>query len=56
MGEDVACYTELAIDLHEYQYNGPDPLGVLSRYVNDEMARVDIEKLIKYLRERAKAQ
>ncbi|WP_243679112.1 PaREP1 family protein [Vulcanisaeta distributa] len=54
-GEDIAYYTELAIDLHEYQYNGPDPLGVLSRYVNDEMARVDIEKLIKYLRERVKA-
>ena len=53
-GDEVAYYTELAIDLREYQYNGPDPLGLLSRYINDEVARVDVEKLVKYLKEKVK--
>ncbi len=44
--------TLLALELHRYQYNGPDPEEVLSIYRSDEDALVDIRKLIEAIRTR----
>ncbi|ADY02203.1 PaREP1 domain containing protein [Vulcanisaeta moutnovskia 768-28] len=38
--------TLLALELHRYRYNGPDPEGVLSIYRSDKDALIDLEKLI----------
>ena len=42
-GVEVYYVTEVALSLHEYQYNGPDREGVFSRYRSDEHAAKDIE-------------
>ena len=42
IGGEVLFYTSLALDLHQYQYNGPDSEGILSRYDNDESAKYDV--------------
>mgnify|MGYP000349373519 CR=1 FL=1 len=41
--------TALALLIHEYQYNGPDPSGVLSKISSDDVARGLIERLITQL-------
>ncbi len=46
LDRDLYLYTEIALSIHEYQYNGPDREGVLSRYISDELAKKDIEILI----------
>ena len=50
-GPDVLMYTDIALNLHEYQYNGPDREGVFSRYPSDEYAKEDIERLLKGVEE-----
>ena len=50
-GRDVLMYTDVALNLHEYQYNGPDREGVSSRYPSDEYAKEDIERLLKGVEE-----
>ena len=45
-GSDVMLLTELALDLHEFQYNGLDREGLLSRYIDLDMVRQDIAALI----------
>lgn len=56
IGGDIGVYTNLAILLHQYQYNGPDKSGILSQYWDYESAKVDIIQLLdvmnKILRER----
>jgi hypothetical protein len=47
-GRELIHLTDIALNLHEFQYNGLDPEGVVSRYTNLE----DVEKDIKYLAER----
>jgi len=45
-GDEVYYVTEVALSLHEYQYNGPDREGVFSRYRTDKHAAKDIEHVL----------
>ena len=51
LGWEVLYLTTLALDLHEYQYNGVDPEGVASRYQSDEDAERDARHLAEKVRE-----
>ncbi len=42
----VDIYTNMALSLHDYRYNGPDPKGVLSPCPSDEVAAHDVKKLV----------
>lgn len=46
IGGEIDLYTDKALWIHEYQYNGPDPQGILSLYLNDDSAIKDINELI----------
>ena len=43
---DAVLWTSLALDLHDYHYNGPDPDVALSRYRTREEAAYDVVKLV----------
>jgi len=43
--EGVAFVTSTALDLHDYQYHGPDPDMALSKYTTREEAAADIRRL-----------
>ncbi|MGC9153232.1 MAG: PaREP1 family protein [Vulcanisaeta sp.] len=45
----LSAWTDKALDLHDYQYNGPDPDMALSKYRNREEAAYDIRLLINEL-------
>ena len=47
-GRELIHLTDVALNLHEFQYNGLDPEGVVSRYTNLK----DVEKDVKYLAEK----
>ncbi|AEM39714.1 PaREP1 family protein [Pyrolobus fumarii 1A] len=51
-------FTSTALDLHDYQYHGPDPDAELSKYANREEAARDIiyllERLTEIIEERVK--
>jgi hypothetical protein len=47
-GRELIHLTDVALNLHEFQYNGLDPEGVVSRYTYLE----DVEKDVKYLAEK----
>jgi len=48
---DFSAYTSIALDLHDYQYHGPDPAGELSRYPDRGEAARDILYLLGKLAE-----
>ncbi len=50
--EGITFVTALALDLHEYQYHGPDPSGELSKYTTRESAAADVVELIQELTRR----
>ncbi|GAB6947441.1 PaREP1 family protein [Vulcanisaeta sp. JCM 16161] len=54
MLEEIGYYglsfaTAIALELHDYQYNGPDPDLALSKYRDRQEAAIDIKLLIKEL-------
>jgi hypothetical protein len=50
--EGITFVTALALDLHEYQYHGPDPDMALSKYATRESAAADVVELIQELTKR----
>ncbi len=45
----LSAWTDKALDLHDYQYNGPDPDLVFSKYTDSETAFEDVKLLLKTL-------
>ena len=43
---DASLWTDKALNLHDYQYNGPDPDLSLSKYRSKEEAAYDVAKLV----------
>jgi len=56
VGGDIDVYTDKALWIHEYQYNGPDPQAILSPYPDDETAARDIKRLVEKVKELAERQ
>ncbi len=53
--EGIIFVTDKALDLHDYQYHGPDPDAVLSKYTTRESAAADVVELIQELTKRVEA-
>ena len=53
--EGIAAWTAVALDLHDYQYNGPDPDMALSKYTSRESAAADVVEFLQELAERVEA-
>jgi len=51
----VSAWTDKALDLHDYQYHGPDPDAVLSKYVTRGEATADVLLLMQELLRRVEA-
>ena len=47
----ISFGTDKALDLHDYQYNGPDPDLVFSKYTDPQTASEDVKLLLKTLLE-----
>jgi thermostable 8-oxoguanine DNA glycosylase len=50
--EGITFVTDKALDLHDYQYHGPDPDMALSKYATRESAAADVVELIQELTKR----
>ncbi|WP_054856726.1 PaREP1 family protein [Vulcanisaeta sp. JCM 16159] len=48
----ISAWTDRALNLHDYQYNGPDPDMALSKYGSREEAAVAVMGLVKELANR----
>jgi len=51
----ITFVTDKALDLHDYQYHGPDPDMALSKYTTRESAAADVVELIQELARRVEA-
>jgi hypothetical protein len=51
----VSAWTDKALDLHDYQYHGPDPDMALSKYATRQSAAADVPLLLKELTRRVEA-
>ncbi len=51
----ISAWTDKALDLHDYQYLGPDPDMALSKYTTRESAAADVLLLLKELVKRIEA-
>jgi hypothetical protein len=45
----ISAWTAVALDLHDYQYHGPDPDMALSKYTTRESAAADVVELLQEL-------
>jgi hypothetical protein len=50
-GQELLHYANVALNLHEFQYNGLGKSGVLSRYARLESVAEDVKTLTQYVRE-----
>jgi DNA repair exonuclease SbcCD ATPase subunit len=50
--EAITAWTDKALDLHDYQYHGPDPDMALSKYTTRESAAADVVELLQELAKR----
>jgi len=48
----ISAWTDKALDLHDYQYHGPDPDMALSKYTTRKSAATDVLLLLKELARR----
>jgi Tfp pilus assembly protein PilF len=48
----ISAWTAIALDLHDYQYHGPDPDMALSKYATRRSAAADVLLLLKELARR----
>ena len=53
--EAITAWTDKALDLHDYQYHGPDPDMALSKYTTRESAAADVVELLQELVRRVEA-
>jgi Archaeal PaREP1/PaREP8 family. len=53
---DLRLMVELALNLHEFQYNGLDGDAEVSRYASEEMVRRDVEDVVAYIKRAASGQ
>jgi hypothetical protein len=53
--EGITFVTDKALDLHDYQYHGPDPDAVLSKYATRGSAAADVVELLQELARRVEA-
>ena len=51
----ISAWTAIALDLHDYQYHGPDPDMALSKYATRQSAAADVLLLLKELARRVEA-
>jgi hypothetical protein len=51
----ISAWTDKALDLHDYQYHGPDPDMALSKYTTRKSAAADVLLLLKELLRRVEA-
>ncbi len=53
--EGISAWTDKALDLHDYQYHGPDPDMALSKYTTREEAAADVLMTIREITRRVEA-
>ena len=53
--EGITFVTDEALNLHDYQYHGPDPDMALSKYTTRESAAADVVELLQELVKRVEA-
>jgi len=53
--EGISFVTDKALDLHDYQYHGPDPGMALSKYATRQSAAADVVELLQELTRRIEA-
>jgi len=53
--EGIPFVTDKALDLHDYQYHGPDPDMALSKYTTRKSAAADVVELLQELVRRVEA-
>jgi hypothetical protein len=53
---ELRLMVELALNLHEFRYNGLDGDAEVSRYASEEMVKRDIEDVVAYIKRAVSSQ